>query len=660
MAERIDDTLLYERKNFDGVRRAKDRLHMAYMAYQRLEPFRKMRAKCKAFAYGQQYQQQTITYNGRTMTKEQYLQERGIPALQTNILGKIKRVVQGQFRANDSAPVCNAIDPNEKKYADILTELLRKNLDLNNRSEIDARNFEEFLIGGLPVYKCIWGYRNGKLDVFTDYVNPNVVFFPFDLDFNLSNIRFCGMLHDLDFSDVLAKFSHSDADDQRLKEIYERCMSDEYLATTYSTDQRISRIEDTSFYAPTEYGKCRVIEMWTKERRKAWFCLDPHEGNPYFIPYNDRASIDAENEKRRALNVKRYPDGTPMLGDDGQPLLFIPADKFEQENIITYERRIETYWYYRYMSPDGYILEEGVSPYWSGAESFHPFIFKPYPYIDGEFHPFISEMIPSQEYFNYYMVALDFYIRNAAKGVLMLDEASLSDNMSVEDIADQYVRSNGIILYTSKRGGNMPTTSTASTIPGGFDYILQLSRSMVDDVSGVQPALQGKGQGSESGVLYQAKATQASYSILDLMNSYYDFLKRTDYKVVKIMQGHYSGRKSIEIAGQIIPYNMDTMSDVETDITISQGVNSPVVRELSNQMLLNMVAQGALTYRQALEAGNFPNSAKILSVLDKYENQLQQQQQQMQGGAAMQQQQQPGGQPSAPQLAGGAANPLQM
>jgi hypothetical protein len=626
--ERIDDSLLYERRGFDGNRRNERWLHVAYNAHCRLAPFRKMRAKCKAFAYGKQYEQTTITYNGRTMTKEEYLKEKGIPALQTNILGKIKRVTQGQFRGGNQTPVLNAVDPNEKEYAEVWSALYMQNMKLNRRGEKDARTFEEFLISALPTYKVSWAYRKGKRDVWVDYVNPNFVFFPYSLDFDLEDIRFCGMLHDFDFTDILAMFSKSPADSRRLAEIYEHCLEKDYICSQFSSDTKTHYIEDTSFFYPAEYGKCRVIELWTKERREAYMCDDPLESEPYFVPLEDKRAIEEINARRRELNVKRLPDGRPMTDENGDILYFIDPEKYEKENLITYKWAIETYWYYRYMSPDGYILEEGKSPYWNGSESFHPFVFKPYPFIDGEFHPFISEIIPSQEYFNYYMVALDFYIRNAAKGVLMIDEESLSDKMNLEEIADQYVRSNGVILYTSKKRGEKPMTSTASSIPGGFDYIIQLSRSMVDDVSGVQPALQGKGQSSESGVLYQAKMTQASYSILDLLKTFDSFLEQVAMKCVKVMQCFYTGVKMINISGEPVPYDMDTICDVDLDISVSEDTDGPVYRALSNQLLLGQVQNGAMPLRAALEAGDFPNSTKIINVLDRYERQLKEQQMQ--------------------------------
>lgn len=637
MQENITDSLLFDRRYFDGERQAMNWLYTAYHAYARLRTFREMRAECKSYAYGRQYSR-TIVVNGKPMTKEDYLKEKGIPALQTNILGKIKRVVQGQFRLNDTAPVCNAPDPNEKKYAEIMSVLLKQNMKLNKRDEVDARMFEEFIISGLPVYKVSWGFKKGKLDVWTDYVNPNFVFFPDSLDFSLEDIRFCGMLHSWDFQEVLEKFSKSDKDDQRLQEIYTYSRDMDFINSQFTRDKRTFNIEDTDFFLPSEYGKCRVIELWTKERRRAWYCDDPLAPEPYFVPYEQEQFIKETNRKRLEVNIKRWPDGTPMTDEYGQPMYFMDPKKFEEQNIIKYERRIEGYWYFRYMAPTGHILEEGESPYWNGSESFHPFVFKPYPYIDGEFHPFISEMMPSQDYFSYYMIALDFYIKNAAKGVLMIDEESLTDDMPLEEIADQYVRSNGVILYTSKKGGRQPDTKTAGSIPGGFDYIIQLSRTLMEDVSGVQAALQGK-QAGQSGVLYQSQVSQASSSILDLIRTYNSFLNDTASKVLKVMQQFYSGNKVVNIAGEPVPYNMDTMHDIDLDVSISEDADSPVYRALTNQFLMTMVQNGQMPLRVALESGNFQNSAKILATLDKYERQLQEMQQQQAAAMPMQPQQ---------------------
>jgi hypothetical protein len=162
-------------------------------------------------------------------------------------------------------------------------------------------------------------------------------------------------------------------------------------------------------------------------------------------------------------------------------------------------------------------------------------------------------------------------------------------------------------------------------MPSGFDYIIQLSRNLMEDVSGVQAAMQGKNAGT-SGVLYQAQVAQASTSILDLLRTYNAFLEETAYKVLKVMQCKYQGQKVISIAGQSIPYNMETMHDIDIDVTIAEGSDSPLYRALNNQFLLSMVEKGQIPLRVALETGDFYNSSQILSRLDQYQRQMQAQQ----------------------------------
>lgn len=186
-----------------------------------------------------------------------------------------------------------------------------------------------------------------------------------------------------------------------------------------------------------------------------------------------------------------------------------------------------------------------------------------------------------------------------------------------------------MILYTSKNGGRAPQQQTAQAIPGGFDYFLKLSSALTEDVSGIQPALQGKREGNTSGVMYQAQISQASASILDLIRTYNSFLSNTAYKVVKVMKCFYTGKKAVDIGGEPIPVDFDTLHDIDLDVSISEDMESPVYRALMNQFLMDAVAKGLIPFRVALEAGNFPNSSKVLALYDRYQEQLQSQQAQM-------------------------------
>ena len=92
------------------------------------------------------------------------------------------------------------------------------------------------------------------------------------------------------------------------------------------------------------------------------------------------------------------------------------------------------------------------------------------------------------------------------------------------------------------------------------------------------------------------------------------------------MQCFYTGPKAVNVAGESIPYNMDTMYDIDIDISISEDSDSPVYRALTNQLLMVQAEKGLIPFKAALEAGNFPNSSKIIAVLESYEKQLQEQQ----------------------------------
>lgn len=640
MEEKIIDSVLYQHLQFDGKRRCLDWLRMAYTAHARLRPFRQTRKVNKDYAYNKQLTDQRIWMDGHYISKIEYMNRMGLPTLTFNMLGKNKRVIQGQYRNADVAPICHAVDPREKREADIWSELLKQNMKLNRRSERDAKNFEEFLISGLPGYRISFAHRRGKTDVWQDRVNPNLVFFPFTIADDLEDVNFIGMLHSLDFGKILSLFSHSPQDDKKLYEIYSRCNSDDYLASTLSTDHKTYDISATDFFTPSEYGKCRVIELWTLERRNAYFVDDPYEPNGYYVPYTqaEKAKLDKINADRLSSNIKMSADGiNPMTDDDGNILYFLNPQVFRDKNLIKYRYAVEEYWYFRYMTPDGYVLEEGVSPYWNGNESLHPFVFKPYPFIDGEIHSHVEEMRPAQDYLDYYVIQLDFYMRNAAKGVMMVDERSISDMQGFEEMCDQFIRSNGVVVYTSKNGAKKPEIELAGTIPGGFDYFINLAKSMSEDVSGAQASLQGKKEsGSMSGVLMAQLTQQAATSLSDMMGTYNDFLEEVARKTVKIMKCCYRGVKCVNISGEQLEVDTASISDVDTEISISQNANTATYRALTSDFVLNLAVQNRMPVKAAIEAADIPGGERIIQIMDKYEQQIAQQQQ----AEAMAQQQQ--------------------
>ena len=82
----------------------------------------------------------------------------------------------GAYRKQTKEPTCTARDRNEQAMSETMSVVLQYNWQLNRMQEMNARTMEEFLIGGLIVHKKSFGWRNDKLDCWTDYINPNNFF----------------------------------------------------------------------------------------------------------------------------------------------------------------------------------------------------------------------------------------------------------------------------------------------------------------------------------------------------------------------------------------------------------------------------------------------------------------------------------------------------
>lgn len=566
---------------------------VARKSWEGLRAYREKRLRCKRYLYGAQWEDEVVV-NGERMTERAYIERQGMPAMQNNIIGKILNVVKGIRRQQNLVPICNAVDPDERRYADMLTTLLHQNMKLNRRRELDSRQFEEFGLGGLSVYKVSWAMRGGRENAYVDYVNPSYVFFDQGMDLQLRDLNYVGQLHDMDFVDVLVRFAKTREQEARLKEIY----SDVRLeGVGYGGGKTLvdGGVGGMNFYRPVEATKCRVVEVWCKHRRRCLKCHDVAMADAYMLPYEDKAAVDAENARR----------------------LSMAEGLVEDVELIEYEASHEEYWVVRYLTPMGHVLLEMESPYWDNGESYHPYVLKPYPYLDGEIHSFVEAIIDQQRFVNHYVIMLDFCVKNAAKGVLAIDENSIPEGMSVEDFTSEWVKSNGVILYNSRGGAQLPRAIQNASVPAGLDYMINLQKGMMEEVSGVQSALQGKVSSAQtSGYLYQQQVQQSQASIYDFIETYNAFLQEVAIKVLKVITQFYTGAKCVVVGGEKLTLDTRKLRSVEYDISISESSDNPVWRQQSNELLLGLLQSQQISVETMLKAGNFPNSEQILDLLE--------------------------------------------
>lgn len=590
---------------FEG-RRGFDVLMEAQHYWNQMEDFRKERERNKRYTYGKQWDD-VICVDGKRMTEEQYIYSQGNVPLKNNLIRRLVRSVLGVYRSQHTEPTCTARDRDEQKLSETMSTILQCNMQLNRMSEVYARTMEEFLISGFIVHRKSFGWRNAKMDCWTDYVQPNNFFIDNNMrDFRGWDVSVLGEVHDISFGQLCEQFASSPAHYERLKQIYNWASHKEYIVS-YAERFGYSRLENYDFLFTSEPGRCRVIEIWRKEQKPRYRCHDYQNGDIFKIEISDYNSVVlAENERR--MN---------MANEVGMPADEVP--------LIKAEWFVDDYWYFYYLSPFGDILREGETPYEHGS---HPYVFKAYPFIDGEVHSFVADVIDQQRYTNRLITLYDWIMRASAKGVLLVPEDSIPDGVSVEDFADSWTEFNGVIVYKPTRSGKVPEQVSTNSMNIGISELLSLQLRFFEDISGVTSAIQGKTSFSgESAAHYNQQTQNATMSLMDLLESFGGFVIESAYKDVKNMQQFYDSKRVFNIAGKSgeeIEYDPKKLRDVEFDMSITESTSTPAFRQIANDMLIQLWQSQAISVEQLLEHGDFPFADDLLQSIKSQKEQISQ------------------------------------
>ena len=601
---KTDELDSVKRSNITQNRRAFDLLMEAQYYWNQMEDFRRDRERNKRYTYGNQWDD-TICVDGKTMSEEEYITSQGNVPLKNNLIRRLVRAVLGVYRSQAKEPTCISRDRQEQKLGEVMSTVLQCNMQLNRMNEINARSMEEFLISGFIVHRKSFGWRNGKEDCWTDYVQPNNFFIDNNMrDFRGWDIGVVGEVHDISFGQLLEQFAKTPSEVSRLREIYRYAENREYI-TSNAERFGYSRLQNYDFLFTSEQGRCRVIEVWRKEQKPRYRCHDYQNGSIFKVNEEDYLTeVQAVNEERLA-----------MAKEVGMPEEEVP--------LIKAEWFMDDYWYYYYLSPFGDILDEGESPY---EHKSHPYVFKAYPFIDGEIHSFVSDVIDQQRYTNRLITMYDWIMRASAKGVLLMPEDCLPDGVSMEDIADNWARFNGIIMYKPSKSGNIPQQVANNSTNIGISDLLSMQLKFFEEISGVTGALQGKqGYSGQSAALYNQQTQNATTSLLDLLDSFSGFIIDGAYKDVKNIQQFYDEKKVYNIAGKImaeIVYDPNAMRDVEFDLSIVESTQTPAYRQLANDILLQLWQAQAISVEQLLEHGEFPFADELLQSIKSQKEQM--------------------------------------
>lgn len=596
------DTVAYAKGRSD--RRAFEILAEAQMCWDNMHRFREDRERNKRYNYGDQWKD-NIKVDGKLMSEEEYIKSQGNVPLKNNLIRRLVNTVLGVYRQQSKEPICTARDRDEQKLGETMSTILQCNMQLNRMSEMYARTMEEFLISGFIVHRKWFGWRNDKMDCWTDYVQPNNFFIDNNMrDFRGWDCSFIGEVHDISFETLLQKYAKSPSDCQRLGEIYSWC-HDKRSYQTYMQQFGYSMTKNLDFFVCHDVSRCRVIEVWRKESKPRYRCHDYNNGDVYKIDVEDY------HKMVELVNADRITRGQAAgMSTDEIPL--IETKWFMDE-----------YWYCYHLTPFGDILLECETPY---AHKSHPYVFKAYPFIDGEIHSFVSDVIDQQRYTNRLITLYDWIMRASAKGVLLFPEECLPKGMDINDIADEWSRFNGVIAIKTKNAAQLPQQIANNSTNIGINELLHLQLKFFEDVSGVNGALQGKpGMSGMSASLYSQQTQNATTSLLDLLESFSQFVIDAAYKDVKNMQQYYDTKRVFNIAGKsgaMIEYDPKKIRDIDFDLSIVESTSTPAYRMMANDFLMEIWRSQQISLQQLLEHGDFPFADELLQSIKSQQEQL--------------------------------------
>lgn len=584
--------------NSDERARGQQILMQAQGHYMASYRYRLDRERNKKYNFGDQLSDIVYVKGEGYMTEEAYIKKQGGVPLITNLINRITNKVVGTFREQQSEPLCYARDRDEQKEAEVLSTLLQYNMQLNRMGELYAKGMKEFYIGGGVAHWKVYGWNENmnRMDCWTYEVLPNM-FIP---DSNMMDIRgwdcqFVGQLHDWSFEYLTSFLSKSPEYYAKLAKIYAAARDVRSGLLTWTdfgySDQRSI---NNDFIMPQDPSLCRVIEVWRKESKPRYRCHDWNTGEVFKIDVEDyNAVVAAENVKRQQMALRNN----------------IPEKEIPY---ITAEWFMDNYWYYYFLSPFGDILKEGETPY---AHKSHPFVFKFFPFIDGEIHSPVSDLIPLQRYTNNLVMLHNMIVRSSAKGLLVIPRKSMG-SLTENEIADTWAKPNGVLVVDADFKDQMPQQISANATNIGINEMLSLQLGFFDDVSGVNAAMQGKASfAGESGNHAQVMAQNAATSLLDIIETFNDFMCDASYKDVKNIQQFYDEKKVLNIAGRTasgVNINPRKVLDTEVDISIAPSKKTPVYRAIANEFYMTLFQQQAINLEQLLEQVSVEGSDELL------------------------------------------------
>jgi hypothetical protein len=565
--------------------------------WENLREWRERFMRSDRYHYGDQWGD--LIYNPDTnkyMKEEDYIKEQGKVPLKQNIIRQLIKNLQGQYRTNPTQTMVFARNRQDAVVSDMMANAIQTVHDINHTKQLDAQLLLNFALSGAAIGKMLYSFipERDTSDIMLNNVNPMRVFFNTDMeDIRGNDLRDVGEIHDLPINDVLSIFARTPEDEAKIRRWY----SVEYFREMISNGRGLSgdRIDRLDFWITDTPGMCRVIEGWSKRGEWRTWVHDYYDGT-YRVRKWSLEEVEQMNAERIAMFVEA---GIPV----------------EEVPLMEAERRFDQFWYCKFITPYGHTLWEGESPY---EHKGHPYEIVLYPFVNGRVWGLVEDIIDQNRYINRIITLMDFLVSSSAKGLLLVPEDAIPKGMDISDFAEEWSRVGGVVKYRARPGVAAPQQVTNNAIPVGLQDMLAMQLKLTYDIMGVHAAIQG--QQAKAGTpasLYAQEAQNATMNVKDFMENFNFFKLKRDIKVMKLVKQYYLEKRNLFAFGTNSPveariYDPEAANDVEYDLVVTQGPDTPVYRQIIEDVLSNLLINQMIDLEMYLEHSSMPFADKLL------------------------------------------------
>jgi len=602
--------------------------------YDSLQTVRDNYERCDRYLSGDQLSDTIPNPNGcGHITEEEYIRSQGMVPMAVNIIAEPVNNIVSRYRRKHMEPLVVSRDRDEQKLGEMMTIAMEYVYETHNLPEMNTRAYEEFLSSGIAAFRV--GYdrddERGVSDVKVMQCELNRMAW----DSNTSGLYFenitrIGYLHDMPLIDVQTQFAKSPREREQIAIIYHNCN------TTYGTAQQLSKEKSErgiDFFHALEPEHCRVIEIWSLEmiegEEDGYLFHDIKKGIEILTDSKDDPDIIAENNRRMLEMVEA-------------------GGAAEEASLIEYVGyRCKKKWVVRYLTPDGYVLKEEITPYAHGS---HPFVVGAYPLRRGKVHSLVERLINVQRIYNSTLTS-NRYIRMCqakGSGAANLDVLERS-NVTEQQFAAAFTDPAAVLGLRWNEGEEIFKPFVNNSHNMVDEKTPQDCLTLMDKISGNNGALRGETPGSGTPAsLYAQQSENSDTNIADISGWFNGLIAKRDYKIMMVIQQYYKGVRYINIAGKNYSeeskwYDAEKVRNSRFDLSLIESEAQGVFRAQNEQTLQFLLQNGLISLKTYLSVSSSYFADRMLEIIKAEEEEnaeamAQQQALAAQGGAAMPQQ----------------------